>query len=285
MIKFPRQVLVNTPSEIILEGNNPVALRINGNSDFFHMKKIYGKRLFNIEIDADVSNNTALLQSLKGYRVRIHLANSDLSNIGDVINTLKQLHPVFVVNPDNNLTRNINFLTSCNFPVHLNTHIPTAGQDLLENALDFYLHNHLLSVPIEPFHTLLRTESMGKGFNLWDIEGEKVSTNFFISENGKIALSSRWSKCDLNYGVLDDSWEDISGSKLYNNLSSFQKILFKNQNNCIYCPYLKPCGGFLRAIDPDWPCEDWKKVFAVLHDEVKKTKELLKKRDESKDRV
>ena len=36
------------------------------------------------------------------------------------------------------------------------------------------------------------------------------------------------------------------------------------------------CGGFLKAIDKDWPCDPWIETFDMLKNEVKNARAILK---------
>jgi len=279
MIQFPHNAIVNIPAGALPDGECLVSVRLDAESkDIPNLKKIYDKRLLNFEIINGSYNDFSMPESLEGMRVRIHIAGSDLSGIGAHVNSLKSIQPLFVVSPDRDAVRKMNFLTAFNFPVRIDTSIPPETEDSLEKALDFYLHNPLLTVPVEPFHTLLQTLSRSQGFNLWDIEMEKVNVNFFISKSGKITLSSRWDDKGLYYGGADDSWDEIINSEAFRTLSFFKKMLFQKQSPCIFCPHFNPCEGFLKAVDPDWPCDAWKKVFSTLRDEVKKAINLLKTR-------
>jgi len=278
MIQFPRNAIVNIPAGALPDGQNFVSVRLDaGSRDIPNSKKIYGERLLNFEITNGSYNDPFLLESLEGMRVRIHIGN-DLSGIGAHVNNLGEMQPVFVISPDRDAVRKINFLTAFNFPVRIDTSVPPETENSLEKALDFYLHNPLLTVPVEPFHTLLQTLGKSRGFNLWDIEMERVNVNFFINNSGKITLSSRWNDKGLYYGGIDESWDEIANSETFRILSSFKEMLFQKKSLCIFCSHFHPCEGFFRAVDSEWPCDAWKKVFSILVKEGRKAINLLKGR-------
>jgi hypothetical protein len=79
------------------------------------------------------------------------------------------------------------------------------------------------------------------------------------------------------YGRVDDSWEKITSSGLYNHIKSFKKDLFRKKSECIYCSHMDICGGFLKAVEPDWPCEAWISAFDILRREAENAREILKK--------
>jgi radical SAM protein with 4Fe4S-binding SPASM domain len=201
----------------------------------------------------------------------------------ELVNALLDMEAVFVVRPDAKLIRNVNFLTSLNFRVHVETSALGELENSLLDAADFYVHNPILTTPVEPFHTLLHTICIGRGHNMWAIEAENVKTNFYVSHDGEVSLSKRWNADGLNYATLDDPWERIVNSELFQKLSDFRNELFRNKSPCVFCAYLDLCGGFLRAIDASWPCELWQQVFCVLRDEAKKGKELLQRIEQMSD--
>jgi len=275
MIDFPAKVIVNIPASLFLPGNCRVSGRVNSGSEVRALKDFYSGRLYNLEItDLDLDDQD-LLESLKGSRVNILITGPDLTCIGKNIEGIRKTLPVFHVFPDEHLLKKVNFLTALHFPVHIPTDRPPASSDTLLQALDFYLHSPLLNVPIEPFHTLLITQGKRTGFSLWDIEKERSSVNFYLHENN-ISLSRRWLDGKKYFGELDNTWTDIMNSDFMIELKSLKYTLFTTNAACIYCPHLDICDGFLKAVDIERPCDDWKAVFNVIKDEVNVAADILR---------
>jgi hypothetical protein len=274
MFNFPRSAVVSIPASNALSGNCSVSVRIDTQGDIPRTKEFYGRRLSSFEIEAKSVNEIGLLQALKGERVRIMVADADIFERHEIIDALQALQPVFMLNVDGSLIRHINLLTSLNFRVHISASTPVQAEDTLLQAVDFYLHNPLLTIPIEPFHSLLHTVSRGKGYSLWDTESENVKTNYYVTDNGKVSLSRRWTENDLYYGALEDPWDGLINLKLYQRLAKFQVELFISKSPCIFCEHFDLCRGFLRAVVPEWLCGTWKEVFKMLRDEARKAMEL-----------
>ena len=277
MSNFPKGTKVNIPAGKRIGGECFVSVRINPEDDARTLARLYGTRLLNFEINSETLFNAEFMHTLAGTRVRVLTTDMDLSEYSKILDGLDRLDPVFVAEPDADLLRRINFLTSLNFRIHIDATKPALPADCLERALDFYLHNPLLTIPIEPFHTLLYTINQGRGYSLWDIEAENVKSNFYVSRDWKISLSKRWNSKGLNYGGLDDSWDKLENSDLFKRLSSFRLELFQSKSPCIFCAHLNLCGGFLRAIDKSWPCEPWQQVFSILRKESQRSKRLQQK--------
>jgi len=277
MSSFPKHAKVKVPAGTFLDGQCSVSVRVRDEDDVRRLRGKYGTRLSNFEIDGDSVRNVEFVRALAGTRVRILLPDGDLFEAREIVDALLRTDPVFIVRPDANATRNVNFLTSLNFRVHVDPSSAVQAEDSLERAVDFYLHNPLLVTPVEPFHSLLRSITRGRGYTMWDIEAENVKTNFYVSDGAEVSLSERWNTQSLNYGTLDDPWSEIVNSDLHRRLSAFKLELFRKKSPCVFCAHLGPCGGFLRALDPEWPCEPWQRVFLVLRDEAKKALELQQK--------
>jgi len=275
MTAFPKQAIVNLPAGTLLEGDCLVSVRVTPHDDIPHLKRLYGKRLLNFEIGEGRHHDVGLCRSLEGTRLRIVTCGREPLQAGGVVEALKRTTPIFVIVPDENTLRNANTLTSLGFRVHIDAAAPVDSEDALLRALDFYLHNPLLSTPVEPFHTLLRTASASRGHDLWDIQSENVKINFYVSDNGEVALAKRWTSSGLNYGTLDNTWDEIVNGALMRRLLSFKADLFRQQNQCVFCRHLDLCGGFLRAVEPEWQCNIWQELFKTLRDEARKAKDLL----------
>ena len=282
---FPKEALVNTPCETMLDGECPVSVRINTPDSVPRIRDFYGKRLFNLEIEGELINDINLIRAIESNRVRVKLGDIDILEVeGRLIEALQKVRaqPVFEINPDKNLLKNINFLTSLNILVHINMSYPVQDDKVLLQTVDFYLHNPMLRIPIEPLHSLLVTMSRGRGRRLWNTELESVKTNFFVSDQGEVSLSKRWIENGMKYGTLDDSVNDFMKSELYNKLAMLRENMFRSKSPCAFCRHLDVCKGFLRAIDPEWPCDIWKKVFSILQSTVREGEDLLRKIDQQR---
>lgn len=280
-VRFPGNVLVDTPAGRDPSGDCPVSVRVGPGDDVAELRKRYGARLYNFELGADTPLSPGLLRALKGSRVRIRWSAGTPLESDEVLQGLAGMMPVFEISPDERLLRHVNFFTSLNYVVHVDASAPIQNEEALLKTVDFYLHNPLLAVPVEPFHDLLRTASRGRGSDLWEIERENVCSNMFLVDSGEVTLSRRWYEKGLCYGSQDDSWEDIVGSELYATLSNFKVELFRRKNECVFCRHLDLCGGFFRAVDPRWPCGAWQRIFGILREEERRAKELQKQMDES----
>lgn len=279
MIAFPKNTRVNIPAEILLDEDCSVVVRVNHGHNVNRLRERYGHRLINFETRAELLQNQDFLQKLVGAKVKVFIRNQDLFDAHMVREKFPASDVIFCVTPNPNLVKQLNYLTSLGFRVHVDAAAQTVAEDQLKKALDFYLHNPLLSVPIEPFHTLLLTicRRLSYKHNLWHIVMENAETDFYVDDSGAVTLSKRWSARGRSYGYISQPWDEIVNSELHRELLSFQSEMFRSQKPCIFCSHFGLCGGFLRALDEQWPCDVWQQVFQTMHDEAHRAKQIQNK--------
>ena len=279
MFNFPEVSRVSVPATRRFPGKFAVSVRVQPGDDLQGLREFYQERLEEFEITGKVITDLEFFQSLAGTPVRFLAADVDLFQTSTLIETLSLLKAVVVVEPEANLIRKINFLTSFDLEVCIDSASPPRADRILKRALDFYVHSPMLNMPIEPFHSLLCTISQGLNLTLWDIAGERVAYNFFVSDGGEVSLSRRWHARGFNYGSMNEPGDNLKETDLFRRLSSFRFALFQSCDLCVFCAHLDLCGGFLRALEANWPCDSWRQVFHTLCQEAKNAKELLQKID------
>lgn len=279
MLQFASEALVSVPAGTRVEGDPVVAARLpSTGSDVAARLAVHGNRLCFVDLEGEALR-AETLEALRGQRVRLRLAAGELGLLRERLGQLRCMHPVFIVAPDAHLVRTINFITAFDIPVHVDASLPPETEDGLDGACQLYLHGPLLRVPVEPFHTLLQTAAQRGGRTLWHTEQEDVRGNYHLTEDGKVTLSARWARRGMFYGSLDDTWPAMLASTLHRGLVELRPRLFRERSPCAFCPHLALCGGYLRALDPEWPCEPWKRAFARMGEGAHYGRTLLEELD------
>jgi sulfatase maturation enzyme AslB (radical SAM superfamily) len=263
---------VSIPSKVFLGGECSVILRLDadlGLEDIADLKQTYGARLTDFQLTADLLCQPRLLKALDQSRV-IVIPSARLPRLDSILSKdhWRNLQLSVLLFPDQHLLGNINIITSLGIPLRLDAAVAATAGKTLVRAVDFYLHNPLLTMPVEPFHALLRHLACGKGPSLWQTQGERVADCFYVGDDSTVTLSKRWFDQGLLYGSLDQSWEMIVNSNLFQKLSDYRRELFRTGQQCIYCQELPLCGGYLKAADPEQPCEQWQQAFRALRKAV-----------------
>ena len=275
MPAFPDGTIVNLPASLGLDGSFGVIVRWEPGADADRLRKVYGPRLLGFEAESGRLGGPEALGALAGEPVLVRLGDRRHIEDGELLDAFRRLRLAFLVRPDEELFRTANFLTSLGYPVRIDLTAAVGSMEVLLRTLDFYLHNPVLSRPIEPFHSLLAAISSASMRTLWEIEAEDPRLNFYVGSGGRISLSRRWSEGGRHFGTLDDPWLDIIGSDLYLALGSWKARIFKERSPCAFCAHFDICAGFLRAVDAVWPCESWQRAFDILREEVGKARGLL----------
>ncbi len=235
----------------------------------------FGEQLWSVDLmDADLME-AGVLEPLARHRVRF-LSPPDLGRVSGLAPALRSLRPVFVLAADRQVFTNTRFLTSLALPVHIDPDTPVDDAAELARVLDYYLRDALLHVPIEPFHSLLRTRPLRRPFDLWDTEYERAGVHLHVADDGAIAFSPAWHRAGSTLGTLGDSWSTIAASPAYRAHLDVTGRIFAERRACMFCPHLQPCGGFLKRIRPERDCDAWLALFGTLGAETGRARQLLR---------
>jgi hypothetical protein len=274
MTILPPHVKANVPATPLLPGTCPVAVRVSPADDVERLRKHYGERVTHWEIGEASLLDHDFMEGLAGQRARIAIGTCDALQSSAALRSLAVLDPVFRLSPTPHLVRALNVLTSVRLRAHIDASVRPEPTEVIEKAVDFYLHNPLLNIPIEPFHAILFSMTRRRVWTLWDLEGEDARTNIYIGDGGEISLGKRWVDKALTYGTIDDSWDQLRASTLYSSLVAFRTDVFRRRSQCIFCAHFELCAGFLRAAEDDWPCEPWQRAFTMLGEAIQKAAQL-----------
>ena len=121
----------------------------------------------------------------------------------------------------------------------------------LESALDLYLYNTEVQVPIEFFHSLLVAFCRNHlEDSLWLIQREDPAQDRYVLDNGSIVISPR----------LPIEISDASGDFL----DDYRFDVMAKQGECSVCRYFSQCVGYFKFPDETYSCKGMKNLFAKL---------------------
>jgi len=278
MVVFPENTHVSIKPGFIEDQQCRVTLRLfDAVPAVNDLLSLYRNRIIEIETDCETLSKNNDYSFFADHNVRIRVTEHDVPFIQRTIKQLKTRRIIFDVKPEKNIKRLINLLCELKIPFHLDAGAVVEDNDVLAGVIDYFLYSSLLSSPIAPFDVLIQNEIQGRGFTLWHTECEKVGRHFYVSDEGLIYLSERYTGGNTVLGSVNDTWESIIDSDRYGKLKDFKNSLFRNDAECVYCPYYNMCEGFVKAVDNDRSCEAWKQAFLKIKNEVKKVKSLVEK--------
>jgi hypothetical protein len=147
------------------------------------------------------------------------------------------------------LTKAIRLAAALRLPVRVLPGQPSADVlKELHDALELYLHEPTVEVPVEFFHSVLATMSDGDANSLWMILEEDPDAFHYYDADGQARVPR----------TGDPSRSEIaSAGFVENHLSS----LIAEGAECATCPWQQPCRGYFKWPDPAYSCEGVKQLF------------------------
>jgi hypothetical protein len=167
----------------------------------------------------------------------------------------------------------VSLLSSMGFVVDLISVIDCLDTSLTLEILDYYLHSRSLSVPIEPFHTILLSKIQQVKTTLWNMN--LMNPNQFIHSDGVGLSESPGDLAIKEYQFLIDyQGQTLSRTNRKSSLENFYKSLPQNHPDCMACPHFHLC--FSWAVYKKNSCEKWKKILARLQEASREIQALEK---------
>lgn len=285
MVEFPPHALASVPLAITLPGTCRLEVRLHSLAELSEACRKYGERLRTVELP---SRELSALETAGGIEfpervwIRIRVAALEDLLAVDVRRWLPAGRTIFHVRVNSELPRVLNYLADLNARIHIlprprRDHIAEgepSDEELLSAALQTFFHHPTLRNPIEPLGALLLTTVEGAGPSLWDTEREKTSEAFYVDAEGNVSLSERCDNEGVRFGTVDDSYGDITQAPPFRRFLSLRSAIFTEKLACVFCPHLRPCGGFFKALEPEADCSSWQHAFAQLAEEASNAREL-----------
>jgi hypothetical protein len=146
----------------------------------------------------------------------------------------------------------VRLATSLGFPVRILPGQPT-GEVLteLKEAWEFYLHEPMVEVPVEFFHSLLGSACGAETGSLWLILEQDPAMFLHYDDDGNPQLPR--------------SFEAASeGTSVVAFVESHFENLVEQRAECVACPWRHVCRGYFKWPDPTYSCEGVKQLFSVI---------------------
>lgn len=213
-----------------------------------------------------------------GPRIRVLISDSHIAEIHRNRSYFYIIHPTLVLNHcEGSLPRVIQFLASLNLPIEVSptVFIDQDKKTLLDLAQRL-LFSPFVKTPVQPFFNLLLSavnSQVNLPPTLWDTCNESVGQNYFITNDGKITLSSRWSEKNHFFGDISDTIHNIRSSRLFNELKSIRNPDSTENSKCYKCRIFPFCLGYLCALDSTHDCSPFKSLYDFMSSHSQSLKE------------
>jgi hypothetical protein len=130
----------------------------------------------------------------------------------------------------------------------------------LAAVLDLYLHQPLVSQPVEWFHSLLLSLYSGEPATLWSLQEEDPAHARYVTDAGTETISRRFVGAPLP--------SDIGGF-----VTEFQGELLARGGECAGCEFWESCRGYFKWPDASFACDGVKGLFHTLRGAVRELRE------------
>jgi hypothetical protein len=139
-----------------------------------------------------------------------------------------------------------------NFAVKLEGGQPDAlALEELHRIAHFYLHQSMVSEPIEFIHSLFLSFYRRDPVTLWNIQEEDSAFTRYINERGEETMPGRLAGMDVN--------EDFSTF-----IQEILKGLAAEKGECIECEFLMCCQGYFKWPRSEYCCDGVKALMSTL---------------------
>jgi hypothetical protein len=241
--------------------------------------KTLGDRVKGVELEGLREDLSSLSALPLGLPVRIKLHPGDAPHLytntwlGDRF-TLEALMDV-----DKGLLHGAKIATSIMVPVTLNLEeISDTGE--LMSALDFYLHDTHVQVPVEFFHSMITACLRGEPVALLDLYPESPVEFLHVDESGRVSASARLARAGRFLGTISGGLKIDEESQLYKDLLHRKKNLVLSGSKCVSCEGFGLCEGYLRFVDTNFDCDPIMEVFSAIKATAKEIADDLAKAEE-----
>lgn len=150
------------------------------------------------------------------------------------------------------------------WPVELRPEVWVGDAPLLQ-LLDFYLFHPGLTVPVEPFHSLLIGLLSRRARTLWALWFGAAADCFYLNDAGNVSLCAAWaaqpSRC---FGASDDPPEAWRASAPHASLRALLSGESWPDPACGSCQARAVCGGALLSTLPSARCDVFREVMVRL---------------------
>jgi len=286
MIVFPSFVTVSVPSDITLDGDSSIILRIPRKASPESVTAAlthYGKRIRRIDTLADALFDfdadrgvlpTELLSIIeaglgvdRSRALLIRAGTQSIAALAEFAATYSFPTGSWELRESDSerMRRMLTALGGVRAKVRVaagpSEDAAASDGDAVLAAADFYLHDPFLATPVEPFHGILGVLARGGKADLHVFQDERRGMNYFVSGNGLISDAARSLQTPL--GCIGDGWDAISGH--VSNSPGFDAVTFMAlRSECAFCPHFRFCVGYFREYDQDRDCSSWRRAFDLV---------------------
>jgi hypothetical protein len=253
--------IINVPAALCDKvAFGPVVIRSRSCEDIVRAYKVLGRRVVGVELEK-LADDVSLLSALpQGLSLTLNLRPAEAANVYTSSWLSDRFSLAVLMDSEKGLLEGVKIVTSAQIPVVINLDSFSDDSEL-NSALDYYLHERHLQVPIEFFHSLFTAQIQGANSSLTDVYPESPEEHLYVDESGAITGSARLAGAGKFFGSVTEDPQIDKDSALYKMLSNPKKSLFLSGSSCASCEAFDVCAGYLRLVDTTFDCAAWLQIF------------------------
>ncbi len=128
--------------------------------------------------------------------------------------------------------------------------------------LEAYLHQPMVSQPIEYFHSMFLAFYRSEPLTLWAVQEEDPAYFRYISDDGEETISRRFAGTKVGHDIARFP-------------NRFKKELVAERGECSRCEFLENCFGYFKWPKREYRCDGVKSLFQLLKDAAHQLKSDL----------
>lgn len=173
-------------------------------------------------------------------------------------------HPVRITVPVvSGFSKVVKLAASLNFAVKLELFQPEG--ELIEEmsqVLQAYLHQPMVTQPIEYFHSIFLAFYQSEPLTLWTSQEEDPAYSRYIADDGEETISRRFVRTKIDHDL--DHFPD-----------RFKEELVAARGECSRCEFLENCFGYFKWPIREYRCDGVKGLFQALKEAAHQLKSDL----------
>lgn len=173
-------------------------------------------------------------------------------------------HPVRITVPVvSGFSKVVKLAASLNLAVKLDVSQPKGSLiEEMSQVLQAYLHQPMVSQPIEYFHSMFLAFYRSEPLTLWAVQEEDPAYFRYIADDGAETISRRFAGTKVRHDIV--RFPD-----------RFKKELVAERGECASCEFIENCFGYFKWPKREYRCDGVKSLFQLLKDAAHQLKSDL----------
>ncbi|MGO9569501.1 MAG: hypothetical protein ACLP5H_18375 [Desulfomonilaceae bacterium] len=273
-------VLVSIPARLAVDVDcENLVVRSGSCDDVASAYKALGDRVKGVELEGLGEDLSSLSALPLGLPVRVKLHPGDAPHLYTNTWLVDRFSLDVLMDVDKGLLHGVKIVTSTMVPVTVNIEVVSDTGELM-SALDYYLHDTHVQVPVEFFHSMITACLRGETVALLDLYPESPAEFLYVDESGRVSASARLARAGRFLGTVSGGLKIDEESPLYIDLLHRKKNLVLSGSKCVACQRFDLCEGYLRFVDTNFDCDPFLEVFGAIKDTAKEIADDLARAEE-----